>query len=169
MNESSKTLTKTPHKCNHYWQRFKTPEQKFFEKVDKTTPLNGCWIWTGEKGHCGYGRWQLGDIKHYTHRLSWEWHNGPIPAGMHVLHHCDNPPCCNPAHLFLGKPKDNAIDKSRKGRARKKLTATQVLEIRKRWDAGETQNAIAFDYSVTQAAISAIVLNVVWRDVYHVT
>lgn len=48
----------------------------------------------------------------------WEHENGPIPVGMLACHHCDNPPCCNPAHVFIGTHKDNARDMARKGRAR---------------------------------------------------
>lgn len=53
----------------------------------------------------------------YAHRWSFEYHVGPIPAGMWVMHSCDNPPCVNPAHLSVGTPRDNALDMHRKGRA----------------------------------------------------
>jgi hypothetical protein len=51
-----------------------------------------------------------------AHRVAWTLANGPIPAGMHVLHTCDNPPCCNPGHLWLGTQADNMADMARKGR-----------------------------------------------------
>ena len=74
---------------------------------------DGCWGWTGQRnGWGGYGR-----IGHtLAHRASYQAFIGQIPAGMLVLHHCDNPPCVNPAHLWLGTSKDNAIDRDRKRR-----------------------------------------------------
>jgi hypothetical protein len=71
-----------------------------------------CWIWTGNIGPNGYGRFG----QRYAHRLSYEWMRGPIPEGMFVLHHCDNPPCVRPDHLFLGTAADNSHDMVRKGR-----------------------------------------------------
>jgi HNH endonuclease len=80
-------------------------------------PDTGCLIWTGShKGMHKNGRY--GTIAVSTHRLAWELANGPIPEGMHVLHRCDTPACCNPDHLFLGTQTDNMADKTRKGRAR---------------------------------------------------
>lgn len=81
-----------------------------------------CWVWNGTRNKHGYGvkqtriergRWRT----RLTHRLAYEWANGPIPKGMSICHHCDNPPCCNPAHLFIGTHKDNVHDAIRKGRA----------------------------------------------------
>ena len=72
-----------------------------------------CWEWRGLRDKHGYGR--KGPYK-TTHRLAWEWANGPVPAGMCVLHRCDNPPCCNPDHLFLGTQADNLADMVAKGR-----------------------------------------------------
>ena len=79
--------------------------------------LDECWEWKGARVKGGYGNRGIGGGRSaLTHRLAYEWVYGPIPAGMHVLHRCDNPPCCNPAHLFLGTERDNALDKCRKGR-----------------------------------------------------
>jgi HNH endonuclease len=55
-------------------------------------------------------------VMQYAHRLVWEYTYGPIPEGFQVLHHCDNPPCCNPEHLFLGTSLDNNRDRDAKGR-----------------------------------------------------
>lgn len=79
---------------------------------------SGCLEWTGAKANYGYGR--IGDGSSYvrTHRLAWELEYGPIPPGINVLHHCDNPPCCEPTHLFLGTQADNARDMMAKGRGR---------------------------------------------------
>jgi hypothetical protein len=85
-------------------------------------PETGCHLWTGTIIPGGYGRVHVA-----AHRLAFQLANGPIPAGLLVLHRCDNPPCCNPEHLFLGSNADNMADKVRKGRCRNgwtgKLTA----------------------------------------------
>ena len=76
---------------------------------------NGCLEWTG-LNHLGYGRISVANKTIATHRLAWELANGPIPEGICVCHTCDNPPCCDPAHLFLGTHADNVADKMDKGR-----------------------------------------------------
>lgn len=90
-----------------------TLEERFWAKVEKT---DGCWLWTAALSTTGYGRIGVGKKMAYTHRLSWEMHNGPIPPGMHICHHCDNPKCVRPDHLFLGTRTDNMRDMWRKGR-----------------------------------------------------
>jgi hypothetical protein len=92
---------------------------RFWPKV-KGRGTDGCWFWTGKQVGRGYGqiRYQRDGIwSHATaHRVSWELHNGPIPAGLMVCHKCDMPPCVNPNHLFLGTAKDNIDDRTAKGR-----------------------------------------------------
>jgi hypothetical protein len=85
-----------------------------------------CWEWGGTRDKDGYGFRSLGVwINRRAHRLAWAWANGmwhrnggdtAIPAGMFVLHSCDNPPCCNPAHLRLGTHEENMREKIRKRR-----------------------------------------------------
>jgi len=78
---------------------------------------SGCLEWTGYRSKDGYGRIGDGHGKMpRTHRAAWTVGVGPIPEGQHVLHHCDNPPCCNVAHVFLGTNADNVADKVAKGR-----------------------------------------------------
>lgn len=77
-----------------------------------------CWPWSGAAAAHGYGHvWGEKNKNVGAHRVSWELHNGPIPDGLDVLHRCDNPPCVNPAHLFLGTATDNGRDMVSKGRA----------------------------------------------------
>jgi len=78
---------------------------------------NECWIWRGYKNRHGYGQMTLrGGRNEYSHRLSYNLFVGAIPKGKCVLHKCDNPPCINPDHLFLGTRKDNVTDMDKKGR-----------------------------------------------------
>jgi hypothetical protein len=84
---------------------------------DQVRGFGDCWVWTGYRQPNGYGLVRgYTFTERYAHRLSWTMANGPIPAGMWVLHHCDNPPCINPDHLYLGTGIDNARDRERRGR-----------------------------------------------------
>jgi hypothetical protein len=77
----------------------------------------GCWEWRhSRQPNSRYGRLSLFGRVTTTHRIAYTLFCGPIPTGLHVLHRCDNPPCCNPAHLFLGTHRENVLDSIRKGR-----------------------------------------------------
>ena len=141
--------------------------------VDEET---GCWNWQGaRRENDGYGqRWKDGKLQH-VHRLAWEEKNGPIPDGLCALHHCDNPQCANPDHIFLGTRADNNADKERKGRARHargercgaaKLTEADVRTIRATHDrGGVTCAALAKEYKVSAVLISMVVRRVAWRHI----
>ncbi len=89
--------------------------ERFLSLIDRTGP-NGCWLWRGRFFRSGYGVFYQAGKYRKTNRVAWEIFVGPIPAGLHVLHHCDNPSCVNPAHLWLGTHSDNMADKVAKGR-----------------------------------------------------
>ena len=83
--------------------------------VDEVTD---CWVWQAGKNNIGYGMIRDNKRMRTAHRVSYEEHIGKIPAGMLVLHSCDNTKCCNPNHLRLGTHKDNTRDMISKGRNR---------------------------------------------------
>ena len=88
--------------------------ERFWSKVEKG---DGCWLWRGAIGsHGRYGQFNVVNRSRPSHRVAWELVNGPIPAGLYVLHRCDVGLCVNPAHLFLGTQKDNMADMMAKGR-----------------------------------------------------
>ncbi len=132
---------------------------------------NGCWEFQGYCDAWGYGQISAGEPPHMrsAHRVMWEIVHGPIPESLKVLHSCDNPPCANPAHLFLGTHKDNMADMAVKGRSpsargeenvNAKLTWEQVKAIRKD---DRPYPAIAADYGVTPRCICQIQLRQTWK------
>ena len=90
-------------------------ETRFWRFVSKGSD-DDCWMWTGNKLPSGYGLIGVNKRTKYAHRLSYEIAKGPIPDGLIVMHHCDNPSCVNPAHLSVGTYADNNADMMRKGR-----------------------------------------------------
>lgn len=149
------------------------------ERLRKHAPVgepDECWEWKAKAKHAhGYGIINLGtgEGTMLAHRLAFTLANGPIPAGVKVLHRCDNPPCTNPAHLFLGSQADNMHDMADKGRASRgedhhgrKLVADDVRWIRMVYARGRyTQPELARRFGVRQSAISGIVNHRLWRHI----
>lgn len=134
-----------------------------------------CWEWTRVCNQHRYGQLRVAGRMVYAHRLAYELGVGPIPAGMHVLHQCDNPRCINPAHLSTGTRSQNMKECSERGRARipkpvkrgeengaSKLLEVDVRSIRRLLAQGRTQQEIAGRFGVTQRTISDIKLGKKW-------
>ena len=121
----------------------------------------GCMTWNGARANkCGYGVLHRRPKQYMLHRLVWELLNGPIPDGMRVCHKCDNRPCCNPDHLFLGTQKDNIHDCITKGRftqwnSSMRLSDSDIADIRSRI-AVETGRVLAAEYGISPQHISNI-------------
>lgn len=117
-------------------QRAASIRGRFSSKIEVRRPED-CWPWIAKARHkAGYGALNSGAPEKctiYAHSLSWALANGPIPPGMFILHHCDNPGCCNPAHLYAGTPKQNMQDV--KARNRKKYAGHSEGTRRKIRDA----------------------------------
>ena len=125
-------------------------EVGFWKFVVKGESPEDCWKWTGYINH-SYG--MVGYTENDRHfqrlanRVSWEMHNGDIPPGLFVLHRCDNPPCCNPAHLFLGTQADNIHDAQEKGRlvSKRSLSESDAHRIHSLRESGLSFRAMARD------------------------
>lgn len=150
-------------------------QDRFWEKV-KRGSVDECWPWTAHTHYKGYGVFGIDGYAEKAHRVSWEITNGEIPKGMCVCHKCDNPPCCNPNHLFLGTTGDNTRDSVRKGRfvstkkgeghVKHKLTDELVKRFRKLYDGGMSAYAIAKMFPiVTEATMIQVVRRKTWKHI----
>ena len=152
----------------HIIQDFTLKEKLLFNvKLDKETR---CWEWQGRKDPDGYGGLSVGDFPVRAHRIMYEVVKGPIPDGLFVCHKCDNPGCCNPAHLFLGTMDDNNNDRDSKGRTPKGentamaiLTEKNVIEIKELIKKGLKNQEIGDMYGVTRGAIYRIRCGKNWK------
>ncbi len=155
-----------------------TPEV-FWQKSGRTDNLDACWLWTKCLDKDGYGKVRMWGKQWRTHQLAWVLTHGAIPAGFVVMHTCDvryavgdttNRRCDNPAHLGLGTPSQNTLDRHAKGRTashalngRAKLSEPQVAAIREAYAHRVTQVALAQLYGMSQNQISTIVRGAQWR------
>src|ERR1700730_8659873 len=147
---------------------------RFWSKVENSSGAD-CWQWMGYTSGNGYGHFGIKrNGKHITvgaHCVAWELRRGPIPKGLHELHHCDNPGCVNPNHLFVDTRDGNMEDMVCKGRSARgekngnsKLTWNDIPYVQLFSAAGAYRRSVANRYGVTRQAIGFILAGRTWRE-----
>jgi hypothetical protein len=147
-------------------------EIRFWRAVDKKGD-NECWEWMGARHYKGYGEFAAKRMaKHKSHRFAWLLTYGEIPINLVVCHKCDNPPCCNPAHLFLGTTMENkqdSINKNRHARGetsgKAKLNNQSILEIRKLDTEGRTRISLAAQFGISGRQVTSICRKDSWSHI----
>jgi HNH endonuclease len=136
----------------------------FWNYVNRTTSEE-CWQWMKHIDGEGYGRALPRNKKHsvLAHRSAWLLVNGRIPKGLHVLHRCDNPACCNPSHLFLGTHQDNMRDRNKKRRFHSVLSYDDITIIRKLRQSGFGPTEIGRKFGISQSHVSHICAGDIWK------
>ena len=148
--------------------------ERFWKKIEKRND-DECWVWTASCAGKGYGQIKppvgYGRRNLYAHRVSYLLCVGPIPDGLEVCHHCDNPKCCNPKHLFAGTRAANAKDMSNKMRSTWgvrsgtcKLTEFDVRKIREMLVQNVPQQKIAKSFNISQIQVSRIKCGKQWTN-----
>lgn len=145
----------------------------FWARLDRSAGADGCWAWQGHADRDGYGEVAVYGVGHLrAHRAAWFYTHGTDPVGSYVLHRCDNPKCCNPAHLFLGTAADNHADSVGKGRhshgvkhGMAKLDEARVRAIRAAADDGQTYVAIARLHGVSPQTAACVAKRSTWAHV----
>jgi len=151
---------------------------EFRRFVEKILVDDGCWLWMASKQSKGYGQFRYNGTTKRAHRVSWELFVGEIPSGLCVLHHCDEPSCVNPAHLFLGTPLDNTRDMIRKGRDKhdppqigeehhnSKVTELDVIRMRELYSSGNYRYTdLAAIFNISKITVGNIIRKETWTHI----
>ncbi len=151
---------------------YRSIEERFWEKVDKS---GDCWLWTAATNLNGYGVIWFNQVMTPAPRVAVFLTGLEIPDGMCVCHTCDNPPCVNPSHLFIGSYSDNLVDMVSKGRANRpkgerspfaKMTDEGVLAARAAYaEGGALQKDLAEQYGVSKTAMRRILIREKWAHI----
>lgn len=125
-----------------------------------------CWEFQGAKDKDGYGKIRVGESVDRTHRVTYMLYHGPVDEGMVVRHKCDNPCCCNPAHLEIGTQEENMRDMVDRGRhvGSAKLSMGDVVEMRALKLRGVSTASMAARYGVAESTVSAALGGQNWKD-----
>jgi len=165
--------------CYSAWYKGKDPNLPRRRKVPKTATDedrlrfygwtvtgSGCWEWAGRRDRKEYGVMAIATCKQvFSHRVAYGVWVGPIPDELFVLHHCDNPPCINPNHLFVGTGGDNMRDMTVKERGNtRKLVASQVVEIRSLAGSVSVKDLCSI-YGMSKSAMRAVITRETWKHV----
>jgi hypothetical protein len=164
-----------------------TPEEveRFWSYVDTSGGDDACWLWLRKTDKDGYGHFTPSAVDRLYGLPRWPAHrfahfitSGVYPDRLLVCHSCDNPPCCNPAHLFIGTNQDNVDDMMSKGRKstgaawnpigetnpKAKLTDADVIAMRRRWnDGGVSKSQLGREYGVSSTMASWVILGRFWK------
>jgi hypothetical protein len=157
------------------WTDDEDVQERFWANFDDSG--SGCWEWTGGSNEPGYGRIRIQDKLRYAHRVAYQLECGPLDDGEQVNHHCDNPACVRPGHLFAGDQKQNVEDAIEYGdllesrvrgpeNGKSKLAEDQVREIRRDYaEEVHSQRELASKFGVSRGAIQSIVDRETWQHV----
>lgn len=157
--------------------KYATMEERFWASIVKKSD-DECWEWNGAVDNYGYGimskKINGKPVTFRAHRFSYELHNKECIKDFIICHKCDNPPCSNPNHLFLGTLADNNRDRNLKGRTvsspgsrhvKSKLTEYKVIQILTSLKKGETCKSLGKKYGVSSALISQVKRGIIWKHV----
>lgn len=153
----------------------KTVAERILDNIEIDNDT-GCWNWQGGKNQRGYGLIQSKDDdgiwkSRAVHRVSYELYNGSIPVGLLACHHCDNPSCCNPQHIYIGTQKMNMADMISKGRKnpsrganhwKAKVSDDEIASIR---DNPDTYSSIGLQYGISASQVHRIKSRQSWKHI----
>ncbi len=172
-NESSYRQVYCGNSCGQLHRR-QRDRKHIDERISQNSKIteNGCIEWIGRKNYKGYAMMGFNNKLISVHRFVYSLIHGPIPQGMCVCHKCDNPPCINIEHLFLGTNADNSKDRNKKKRhahgerhARAKLTEPDIVKIRELRTNGATTISLGLQFGVSNKTISSIALRQTWKHI----